>query len=286
MRNTMTKKIIALLMLMLTLSLPAPAEEETVPVLEVHQINVGFADGYLLRLGDVDILIDGGEAVPANPEGLAMAYLREIGVETLDAYIVTHWHLDHAMNLNNVLTEFGTEDTLVYGASPSVYPDYDPIAKGRYVQMKPGDVLEFGGMAIHCVGPKTLENNGYRNQDSLNFVVAYGSRKFLFTGDFAASGNINAAYKDICSNVDVLKFPHHGSEPYEIGTIACRTTSPEYVMVPGVASKFKIWDFFDNKGVDFPRENVLTVADAPFIFLTDGETLTLHTQINPADFAH
>ena len=110
-------------------------------------------------------------------------------------------------------------------------------------------------------------------------MLEYGTRRILFTGDFAASANINKAYKDICTNVDVLKFPHHGMEPYEIGPAACRTTSPDYVLVPGVANKFKIWNFFDNNGVDFPRENVFTNADGHVVILTDGDYLEFRTQV-------
>ncbi len=284
----MIKRFMALL-LMLMLFLPALAEEETVPLgektLQVHQLNLGFADGYFIRLGDIDILIDGGNAEPEHPTDDVVNYLRAVGVEKLDAYIITHWHLDHCMNINIVLAEFGSEETVVYGPSEKVYSAHAPLTTGEYRQMKTGDVIPWGDMNFHCVGPQKVENNGYRNQDSLNFVLEYGQRRILFTGDFAASGNINNEYSDICSRVDVLKFPHHGMEPYEIGTMASRTVSPQYVIVPGVASKHKIWNFFDNNGVKFPRENVYTVADAPFVILTDGEALSFVTKIDPADYA-
>lgn len=269
-----------LLLLLLSLMLLCPAlAEETRPVMQVHQMMIGFADGYLIRCGDVAVLIDGGNALPEQPTDDVLRYLRAAGVERLDAYIITHWHLDHCMNLNNVLAEFGDDDTVVYAPSQKVHADYDPLANGSYEQMVPGDVISFGDMNIHCVGPYELALEGNRNQDSLNFVLEYGTRRILFTGDFAASANINKAYKDICTNVDVLKFPHHGMEPYEIGPAACRTTSPDYVLVPGVANKFKIWNFFDNNGVDFPRENVFTNADGHVVILTDGDYLEFRTQV-------
>ncbi len=280
----MMKRLAALLTALWMLCVPALAETSP-ETLEVHQLNLGFADGYFVRLGDIDIMIDGGNADPKNPTDDVLQYLRAVGVTELDAYIATHWHLDHCMNINLILAEFGTADTVVYGPSKEVYPAHAPLANGVYTQMKTGDVIPWGGMTFHVVGPKKVEADGYRNQDSLNFVLEYGSRRILFTGDYAASGNINGAYKDICTDVDVLKFPHHGMEPFEIGQIACRTTSPEYVIVPGVVSKYKIWDFFDNKGVKFPKENVFTVADAPFVILTDGEALEFDLNIDPADYA-
>ncbi len=65
----MKKQLLAALLL-LTLLLPfASAEEkteaeQTLPMLELHQVNLGCADGYLIRFGNTTVLIDGGEAWP------------------------------------------------------------------------------------------------------------------------------------------------------------------------------------------------------------------------------
>ena len=34
-------------------------------------------------------------------------YLEAVGVTHVDAYIVTHWHLDHCMNVNHILERWG-----------------------------------------------------------------------------------------------------------------------------------------------------------------------------------
>ena len=99
------KKLLAL-MLALLLVPAAFAEAPAAPLLQVHQLMIGFADAYLIRLGDVDILMDGGNANPKTPTDDVVSYLRDAGVDTLDAVIITHWHLDHCMNLNAALAEF------------------------------------------------------------------------------------------------------------------------------------------------------------------------------------
>lgn len=72
----MKKQLLASLLL-LTLLLPfASAEEkteaeQTLPMLELHQVNLGCADGYLIRFGNTTVLIDGGEAWPNKPERLS-----------------------------------------------------------------------------------------------------------------------------------------------------------------------------------------------------------------------
>ena len=290
----MLKKILALLLTLL-LCPSALAQETERTLLQVHQMMIGFADGYLIRLGDIDILVDGGEANPKKPEGLAIDYLRAAGVDKLDAYILTHWHLDHCMNMNTIMAEFGDENTLVYGVSDqppaeifngSVTAPIGPVVNGEYRRMAQGDVLTFGGMTITCIGPEKLSQNGGCNQDSLNFLLRYGERRFLFTGDLAQSGPITGAYAEVCANVDVLKFPHHGAQPYEIGQKASRTVRPQVLLVPGVTSKYKLWDFFDDLGVKFPQKNVLTNADGHVVILTDGgDRFDILTQQDPADYA-
>lgn len=285
------KRLLALLLLLCAM-LPATAQE---PLLEVHQMMIGCADGYLIRLGDVNILIDGGEANPRKPEGGVMDYLRAAGVDRIDAVIITHWHLDHCMNLNDVLAAFGDAETVVYSPADRV-PDeifngtvtvgIGPLVTGRHQQMHMGDVLQFGGMTITCIGPESLSLNGGCNSDSLNLVLQYGTRRFLFTGDFAQSRSISTDYAELCREVDVLKFPHHAIEPFEIGAQALRTVRPDWVLVPGVVNKYKVWNFADNNGVKFPRENVLTNADGHVVIVTDGaELFEVRTQQDPAAYA-
>lgn len=288
------KKLLALVTALLLVP-AAFAEAPEEPLLQVHQLMIGFADAYLIRLGDVNILMDGGNANPKVPTDDVVNYLREAGVSKLDAVIITHWHLDHCMNLNAALAEFGTAETVVYSPADSVPTEIDngsvvvkiaPLVMGQHQQLQMGGELTFGGMYLTCIGPEKLSVNGGANVDSLNILLQYGQRRFLFTGDYAQSGCINGPYAELCANVDVLKFPHHGSEPYEIGNKASRTVRPQHVLVPGVASKHKIWDFFDDLGVKFPRENIYTNADGHVVILTDGgERFDVLTQQNPADYA-
>ena len=282
------KKLLLLLLLALMIPLSAGAEEAApaAPVLEVHQLCIGCADGYLIRLGDIEIMIDGGNANPKVPTDDVVNYLRAAGVGELDAYIVTHWHLDHCMNLNAVLAEFGAADTVVYSPSPALHEDYDPLANGVYRQMKDGDVVTIGGMEFICVGPAQLKQDGRCNMDSLNFVLRYGERRILFTADYAASGNILSKYQEICADVDILKFPHHAIEPFEIGRQTARNANPEYVLVPSANGRGKVRSFLGNCGVALPFENFLNNADGHVLVLTDGaEYLEIIRHVDPADYA-
>ena len=292
------KRFLILLFALLMMLPAAVAEEATAPLLEVHQMVLGYADGYFIRLGDIEIMIDGGKPVPCANNDDVVNNLRALGATKLDMYIITHWHLDHCENVNVVLEEFGSPETVTYAPSEKIPQTVDngtnknrvltigELAQGEYRQMKQGDVVEIGPLTITCVGPANGGRYGKQNADSLNFVLQYGERRMLFTGDYAASTNINKVYLELCKDVDVLKFPHHGGKPYEIGNIAMRNVNPEYVLVPSDLNNYQIYSFMRDNGAGTQRENVLTQREGHVVIVTDGgDLLEARTQQNPADYA-
>lgn len=208
----------------------ASAEEQ--PVLQLHQIAIGCADAYLLKLDDIAIMIDGGNDTERSPEKLK-TYLDEAGFDHLTAYFVTHYHDDHAGNLRLFMEAFGTEDTVVYGPTETLSDVYGPLPTGEYRQMKDNDVLNIGPLQFFCVGPQEIKYDGAANADSLNFIVTYGERRFLFTGDYAHSKAFLDQHADDVRDIDVLKFPHHGLEPFLIGERTLRLVNPSIILVPG-----------------------------------------------------
>ena len=281
----MMKRLLAFLLCLLLLC-PAAVAESGAPVLEVHQMVLGYADGYFIRCGDVEIMIDGGNPNPGSRNDDVVNCLRALGADSLDMYIITHWHLDHCEKLNVVLAEFGSADTVVYSPSPELHEDYAPLANGVYRQMKIDDVIEIGGLVFTCIGPEKLAQNGRCNSDSLNFVIQYGRRRMLFTGDYAQSGMINKRYPELCADVDVLKFPHHGGQPYEIGNNASRLVSPEYVLMPSQLNNYKAYCFLKDNGVQISRDNVLSNRAGHVVILTDGgDYFEARMEQDPADYA-
>lgn len=292
------KKLLSLLFVLMMMLPAAFAEEESAPLMEVHQMAVGYADAYYIRVGDIELVIDGGNPNPRWPKDDVVNYLRDVGATTLDACIMTHWHLDHCMNMNEVLEAFGDENTVTYGPSEQpvdtlTYEDrfgkieieIGPVVKGTYAQMKVDDVIQIGPLTITCVGPGTLKQDGRVNGDSLNFVLQYGERRILFTGDCTRTDDI-LAHEESCSQVDVLKFPHHGSEPYELKPNAMRVVAPTYVLIPSTFNNYKVFNYFKDHEVPVIRENLLTQREGHIVIVTDGgDLLEARTQQNPADYA-
>ncbi len=265
------------------------------PILELHQVNLGSADGYVIRFDGTTVLIDGGEAWPNLPERIFPKYLEALGIAHVDVYIITHWHDDHCMNLNYVLERYGDESTIVYGVSEKLNAAYDPLANGaQYRQMKDGDEFFIGGgklLKVNCVGPETVRNNGLSNMDSLNFLLTYGEKRILFTADYASSGNMNRKYRELLTYIDVLKFPHHGiredSGDFVIGTAITKVLTPMYVLVPGSAAVWDIWSFtvaYSNEQ-RLTRDHIYTNKHGNILMFTDGADIVFRTEVDPADYA-
>jgi competence protein ComEC len=182
---------------------------QTVPRAELWQLDVGQGDATLIRLpGRVEILVDGGRdwAYPRLESAL-----RALGVDDLDLVIATHPDADHVQALPMVMRNFPV-GTLVTG--PRVRGDelddalHQAVRRYRVqvVFARAGAELEIAGANLRFLGPQGHEVED--NERSLVFVLEYGGRKALFTGDAPVSAEARWAVE----KVDILKVGHHGSD--------------------------------------------------------------------------
>lgn len=278
MRKMMRAALVLLVALSLLLGSACAQEMET---LQVHQINVGCANAYLLICGDTKIMIDGGTEHAAKRIEM-MEYLRQAGLDKLDAVIVTHYHDDHVGNIQHILGEFGHPQTIVYGPAEDMAYNYRPLVTGIYKQMKNFDEIQIGGMHFTCVGPDTIDGKGGINRDSLNFVLTYGSRRWLFTGDFVRGQSVIRDHEALVKDIDVFQFPHHGLTPYCVDAWVVKILKPEYVLVPGVSA----WNVKDMMRKTNNQDSVvLDYSKGHVVILSDGESLDVHTNVEPGQFA-
>lgn len=254
--------------------------EESPALLQVHQIAIGQADAYLIRCGDTAVMIDGGNAKNHTPDDL-MDYLEQAGFDSLDACIVTHYHTDHAGNLNLLLSEFGREDTQVFGPTKALDKRYLPLAAGEYLPMRDGDKLTIGPLTFTCVGPATVDHKGSDNEDSLNILMTYGKRTFLFTGDAVRSQSVMRRHGALLKNIDVLKFPHHGIQPFAIDETALKELNPKVILVPGLSG----WGVQDLAWKNGLRAEVYAANEGHVVILSDGNSLEVMADVQPGQVA-
>ncbi len=227
-------KRLAAALLVLACLCGAAAAETQLPEMRLHQIANGHTANYLITAGGTVILVDCGLDTddPGASSDRMFAYLEAVGIDHVDAHIVTHWHNDHAYNVPALNRLYGTADTVVYGVSAELPARFAPLANGVYRQMSDGGRIAVGPVEILCVGPEAGERTGEQNRDSLNFIVFWGAHRFLFTGDWF-DYTVARRHREEIDRIDVLCFPHHGLSPMAVRAETMRILSPRVILIPG-----------------------------------------------------
>lgn len=278
----MQKMMRAAVTLLVALSLLFGTSLAEKPMLEVHQLNVGCANCYLVKCGETSFVIDCGIDQEFTAP-LVDEYLAAANIGTLDACIITHYHRDHIRNMNRVLAGFADENTVVYGPSKGFYnKDYLPFAAGFYRQMVNYDQIKLGDVQLTCVGPTDTKGGGNINKDSLNILLTYGSHRFLFTGDYVRSVDIINQHEELVRDIDVLQFPHHGLEPFCVDGWVLEIMSPEHIMVPGgfggnVEKLLRQRKMEGTQVTDSTKGNI--------VFRSNGADMEIYTHVQPGQFA-
>lgn len=254
---------------------------DSLPLMQLHQAALGTANCHILIAGDTVILVDGGTDTDVfqKPDTM-LAYVAASGIDHIDAHFVTHYHNDHAMQLDDFSRDYGRDNTVVYGPSVELNYRFLPLPNGTYRQIVRGDEVDVGPFHIMCVGPRTVDAEGRTNHDSLNLLVTYGQIRILFTGDYAG-GQLMEDYADLVSGTDIFIFPHHGLQPFTIGPRTLRTINPVLVLVPGSGSG-GVYGYFDENRM---HPEIRSSADGNLVVLSDGKSWQLYRNAAPGAFA-
>ena len=253
-----------------------PIDENPLP-LEIHQINVGQANAYLIRHDDFTIFVDGGRT---RSYPVVKKYLENFGVESVDMYIATHWHGDHVENMNSILDDYGHKDTIFFGTTAEPSSKYD-IPATPYTQMTHGTSFNIGDVGFLCVGPDEILHNGRENPDSINLLIQYNDFKFLMTADYIKDTAIET-YGEFLKDVDVLQMPHHGLQPFRISEKAMLHCNPETMLVP-VDNSYDSRHFLKTLGLD---TTVYDNKDGCIAIVSFGEGYEVSTNVKtPLDLA-
>jgi len=179
--------------------------------LTVHFIDVGQADCALVECDGKYMIIDGGNVEDGQ---LVVSYLKQMGVETLEAVVCSHAHEDHVGGLPAVLSVFDAETVYspVTEYSTKVYRDFVEKA-GIITVPAPGHQFTLGSATCTVLGP--VQEYDDPNDTSIVLKVTYGDSDFLFTGDMevtAENDMIDHWGEGFDWEVEVLKVGHHGSD--------------------------------------------------------------------------
>ena len=204
-------------------------------MIELHFLPYGRVDAILIGVDGHWAFVDGGY----RRDGVrAVKYMREIGIERLDAYIATHRHRNHVgagpvvikeMQPRQVYTADKRMKERIYGLCTDEV-ESDSVNKTAFKVLCMGDSFTVGEAVFTCIGPNKLHQcaaGAYKeNQNSLILRVEYKGRTALLTGD--TTGSILSGCADRDLRVDLLKNPHHNGA---LGEKLLKRIGPKFTVV-------------------------------------------------------
>ncbi|HEY5908840.1 MAG TPA: MBL fold metallo-hydrolase, partial [Vicinamibacteria bacterium] len=186
--------------------------------LEIAFLDVGQGDAIVLRSpGGRFLAVDAGlerEGFDLG-ERIVAPFLWSQGARTLDGFLLSHAHPDHAGGAPFLLGAF-LPSVVWEGPAPRADPGYRVFSAAteevgvRRLAVARGMSWDWDGVRLEVRGPVPVGTGTRRtrNDDSVVLLVRFGEVCALLTGDIEAAAERALALPP-CS---ILKIPHHGSK--------------------------------------------------------------------------
>lgn len=249
----------------------------------VHYIDVGQGDSILIQSGVENVLIDAGENDKSED---VVAYLKSIGVKTLNMVVATHPHSDHIGGLDVVIENFDVKKVIMPEVPKDILPtnktytDFLYAIKDNSVKANlayPGDSYKVGDGTLTVLGPV----NAYDNLNNLSLVMkfSYKSKAFLFTGDQESDAEYDLLNTGADVSADVLKVGHHGSSTSSSQKFIDAVGADIYVIEVGRDNRYnhphaEIRQRLGETGKPVYRTDI----DGTVVMATDGKEISIYTE--------
>jgi len=216
----MRKAAFPALILSLFLLSPAhgadPARAEQTPLFQIAFIDVGQGDAILVRDGaGFDVLVDGG--LPSSGPAV-LDFMRQSGVEDLEALVATHADQDHIGGLIDVLAAGDIPvEAVLYNGYPGDTDRWFEFAEAVAAEglvLTPAQApqtLSWGRMSAQVLNPPPGKANPDQNDASVVLLVDFGEVEVLLTGDMEDRVEADLLEQGVPLAAEVLKVAHHGS---------------------------------------------------------------------------
>ena len=189
----------------------------SITTLAVSVVDVGKGDCILLQTVPMTVLIDTGYESTA-PD--VLSHLEAMGVDHLDAMIITHYDRDHvegmlpigeAMDVSAIyLPGYEGSDKnyrLCVSSATTLDAPVHRVTEKFALCMGDARLTVFPSRVTYRPGSGKVEGND--NDMSLVATLTNGRDSYLFAGDLEEDG-IAAYLADSHGQYDILKVPHHG----------------------------------------------------------------------------
>jgi competence protein ComEC len=199
--------------------------------LAVRVLDVGQGDSILLDPPDGDpVLVDTGP-----PEDGVEDRLRELGIHSLAAIVISHDQSDHAGDLGSLLGALHV-DRLVYGRADARLHAMALAAGAEPFRLAEGGEIDSGSLHLSALWPpRELLGETAEDPNLLCLVLVAQWRHFsmLLTGDAEAE-----AVPMDPGPIDVLKVAHHGSADAGLGSLLERSVPRLAVISVGAGNSY------------------------------------------------
>ncbi len=206
--------------------------------LEVHIVDVAQADCTLLLCEGGNVLIDAGDVETADE---VEAYLKALGITTLEYAIFTHPDADHIGGAATVISNFDVKNVIL----PALHEGDVPTTKvyermitaleekesTRVIAAEAGAEYAIGELKMKILAPLS-DNYSNINDYSVTARFDFGESSFLFTGDALekSEGEMVSHYPASELRADFFQAGHHGAS--NANTLDfIRAVSPKIVAV-------------------------------------------------------
>jgi len=216
--------------------------------LKVVFLDVGHGDSVYVEFPHGgNMLIDagtgGGEDWDSG-RNTVLPFLRQKGIQVLDAVVLTHPDIDHVGGLASVLDGLKVRYVFDNGAASDTYAyrrfyramSEDGITAGRHFVLRRGDSIEgVKDVSIACLNPPadwTGDADIPANDISLVLRMGFGGSSMLFCGDIGEK-----AVSDMMLNSgpliksDLIMLPHHGEKLSPVSETFIDYVRPGYAVI-------------------------------------------------------
>jgi len=180
---------------------------------QIHMIDIGQGDAFLITCDDTNVLIDAG---PRSGKPALEAYLSSQKISSFDLVIFTHPHEDHIGGGTMIMENYDVARVMMPDAQTDTAA-FEALlesidASGAEVIIPDdGDIYDIGDLKFTVLSP-IGKSYGDLNNYSVVVRVDYKDVSALFTGDAEVQNEKEMIEKyPSLLDCDVLKVGHHGS---------------------------------------------------------------------------